>query len=38
LNAPNDDDPFEIGCLYSLLRLNPSVCMLELNDITNSGL
>jgi hypothetical protein len=38
LNAPNDDDLFEIGCLYSLLRLNPSVCMLELNDITNSGL
>jgi hypothetical protein len=38
LNAPNRDDLFEIGCLYSLLRLNPSVCMLELNDTTNSYL
>jgi hypothetical protein len=28
LNAPNDDDRFEVGCLYSLLQLNPSVCML----------
>jgi hypothetical protein len=38
LNAPNDDDIFEVGCLYSLLRLNPLVCLLELNDTTNSVL
>jgi hypothetical protein len=25
LIAPNDDDLFEVSCLYSLLRLNPSV-------------
>jgi hypothetical protein len=25
LNAPNDDERFEVSCLYSLLRLNPSV-------------
>jgi hypothetical protein len=35
-NAPNDDDLFKIACLYSLLRLNPSICMLEQNDTTNS--
>jgi hypothetical protein len=28
LNASNVDDLFKIGCLYSLLRLNPSVCIL----------
>jgi hypothetical protein len=38
LNARNDNDLFKVGCLYSLLRLNPSVCLLELNDTTNSGL
>jgi hypothetical protein len=38
LNAPNDDDAFKVSCLYSLLRLNPSVCLLELNDTTNFGL
>jgi hypothetical protein len=37
LNAPNDDDLFEVGCLYSLLQLHPDVCMLELNDTTNPG-
>jgi hypothetical protein len=31
-------DLFEVGCLYSLLRLNPSVCLLEMNDTTNSVL
>jgi hypothetical protein len=36
LNAPDDDELFEVSCLYSLLRLNPSVCLLELNDTTNS--
>jgi hypothetical protein len=38
LNAPNNNDLFEIGCLYSLLRLNPSVCLLEFNDTTNTSL
>jgi hypothetical protein len=38
LNAPNDNYLFEVGCLYSLLRLNPSVCLMDLNDTTNSGL
>jgi hypothetical protein len=38
LNATNDDDLLEVGCLYSLLRSNPSVCLLELNDTTNSVL
>jgi hypothetical protein len=38
LNAPNDNDLFEVGCMYSLLQLNPSVCLLELNNSTNSGL
>jgi hypothetical protein len=37
LNAPNND-AFKVGCLYSLLRLNPSVCLLEVNDTTNFGL
>jgi hypothetical protein len=36
LNAPGDD-LFEVGCRYSLLRLNPSVCLLEPNHTTNSG-
>jgi hypothetical protein len=36
LNAPNDDDLFVVSCLYSLLRLNPSICLLELNDTNNS--
>jgi hypothetical protein len=35
LNAPKGEDPFEVGCLYSLLRLNPSVCLLEHNHTTN---
>jgi hypothetical protein len=38
LNARNDDALLEYGCLNSLLRLNPSVCLLELNDTTNSVL
>jgi hypothetical protein len=29
---------FTVSFLYSLLRLNPSVCLEELNDTTNSGL
>jgi hypothetical protein len=34
-----DETPeFNISCLFSLLRLNPSVCLLELNVTTNSGL
>jgi hypothetical protein len=37
LNTPNDDDLFEVGCLYSLLRLNPSVCLVEVNHTTNPG-
>jgi hypothetical protein len=28
LIARNDDDLFEVGCLYSLFQLNPSVCLL----------
>jgi hypothetical protein len=35
LNAPNVDDLLEVSCLYSLLRLNPSVCLLEVIDSTN---
>jgi hypothetical protein len=38
LNAPNDNYYFEVNCLYSLLRLNPLVCLLEFNDTTNSVL
>jgi hypothetical protein len=38
LNTANVDDLFEVSCLYSLLRLNPSVCLLEVNDTTNSVL
>jgi hypothetical protein len=38
LNALNDDDLFEISCLYSLLQLHPDVCMLEINHTGNSGL
>jgi hypothetical protein len=39
LNSSNVDDTpdFRVSCLYSLLRLNPSVCLLELNDPTNPG-
>jgi hypothetical protein len=32
------DDAFNVSCLHNLLRLNPSVCMLELNDTTDFGL
>jgi hypothetical protein len=32
LNTPNDNYLFEVSCLYSLLKLHPDVCMLELND------
>jgi hypothetical protein len=28
---------FNVGCLYSLLRLNPAICMLELDCTSNSG-
>jgi hypothetical protein len=41
LSSRDDASPeFNVSCLYSLLRLNPSVCLLELNDTTgtNSGL
>jgi hypothetical protein len=38
LNSPNVEEYlFEVGCLYSLLRLNPSVCLLEINDIIISS-
>jgi hypothetical protein len=39
LNSGNvDDSPeFSIGCLYCLLRLNPSVCLMEVNHTTNAG-
>jgi hypothetical protein len=36
LNAHNEYGHFETNCLYSLLRLNPSVCLLELNNSSNS--
>jgi hypothetical protein len=29
---------FQVSCLFSLLRLNPAVCMLQPNDTSNSGL
>jgi hypothetical protein len=35
LNAPNDNDVFELGCMYSLLQLNPLVCLSKLNNATN---
>jgi hypothetical protein len=35
LNAPNVDVAFKVSCLYSLLRLHPDVCMLELDHTTN---
>jgi hypothetical protein len=35
LNAPNDNYRFEVSCLHSLLRLNPLVCLLELNNTTS---
>jgi hypothetical protein len=38
LNVSNDDDLFEVGCLYSLLRLNPSIFIFDLNDTANSVL
>jgi hypothetical protein len=31
----NEIPEFNVSCLFSLLRLNPSVCLLELNDTTN---
>jgi hypothetical protein len=37
LNARNDNDLFKVGCLYSLLQLNPLVCLSKLNNTTNSG-
>jgi hypothetical protein len=30
-------DRFDVSCMYSLLRLNPSVCLLELNHTANPG-
>jgi hypothetical protein len=33
----NDDDRLKVSCLYSLLRLYPDVCMLELNHTTKPG-
>jgi hypothetical protein len=39
LNHFVDESPeFTVTFLYSLLRLNPSFCMLDLTDNTNSGL
>jgi hypothetical protein len=35
LNSPNDNDAFEVGCMYSLLQLNPLVCLSKLNSTTN---
>jgi hypothetical protein len=34
----NETPEFNVSCLYSLLRLNPSVCLLDLNHTTNSSL
>jgi hypothetical protein len=36
--AMNGDSLFAINCMYALLRLKPSVCLLELNDTTSSVL
>jgi hypothetical protein len=40
LNSRNVDETPElnVSCLYSLLRLNPSVCLLELSNTTDSDL
>jgi hypothetical protein len=39
LNSFVHESPeFTVNFLYSLLRLNPSLCLLDLNDTTNAGL
>jgi hypothetical protein len=38
LNSFDEEPEFTVDFLYSLLRLNPSLCLEELNDTTNSSL
>ena len=33
----NVSSPFDLSCLYSLIRLHPNLCLLELNDTANPG-
>jgi hypothetical protein len=33
----NDSPSFDVSCLYSLLRLNPAICLLKLDGTTNPG-
>jgi hypothetical protein len=35
LNSSDESPEFKVSCLYSLLRLHPDVCMLELNYTAN---
>jgi hypothetical protein len=39
MNFNNDDETpeFNVSCLYSLLRLNPSVCLLDHNNCTTNS-
>jgi hypothetical protein len=37
-NVDRETPEFNISCLFSLLRLKPSVCLLGLNVTTNAGL
>jgi hypothetical protein len=36
-SSVNETPEFNVSCLFSLLRLNPSVCLLERNDTTYYG-
>jgi hypothetical protein len=33
----SDTSAFNVSCLYSLLRLNPVICMLKLDGTSNPG-
>jgi hypothetical protein len=36
-NSVNDAGAFQVSCLYSLLRSHPSICMLRVDDSSDSG-
>jgi hypothetical protein len=36
-NNVNDAGAFQVSCLYSLLRLQPAICMLRVDDSSDSG-
>jgi hypothetical protein len=37
LNSYNVNSAFQVSCLYSLLLLNPAICMLRVDDTSDSG-